>query len=130
MSATPPAQYDTPTLRAALAPAKQACSPPVETATCDGALSMARAAIARWRGAPLPPGDLPCAPSRVSPQARWLAQTQAGLRNWIADGGFAQDDATLVDKAGRPTLAAPVMYRLPSEVPAGAAPQATSCPIG
>jgi hypothetical protein len=62
------------------------------TALAQCALHLTRAAIARWSGNPHPAGapmrDVP----RISPQARWLSQAQAGLDTWIADGGFAQAD--------------------------------------
>jgi hypothetical protein len=75
------------------------------SAQAQSALQLTRAAIARWRGgssqaAPVA-RDLP----HVSPQARWLAQAQCGLANWIAQGGFAQADEV--------PLCGPVLYQLP-----------------
>jgi hypothetical protein len=66
------------------------------SALAQSALQLTRAAIARWSGNARPA----CAPARdlarVSPQARWLADTRYGLDEWIARGGFAQsDEATL-----------------------------------
>ena len=64
-------------------------------ALAQSALQITREALARWSGKPQPAvllaRDLP----RVSPQARWLAQAQFGLADWIAQGGFAQDGASL-----------------------------------
>ena len=75
-------------------------------ALAQSALHITRAAIARWSGN----SDRPVAPARdlvrVSPQARWLANAQYGLAEWIAGGGFAQDDTASSD--GLPT---PVMYQ-------------------
>ncbi|HEY0063447.1 MAG TPA: hypothetical protein VGC21_15115 [Telluria sp.] len=54
------------------------------------ALQLTRAAIARWRGAPVA-RVLPQDASRVSPQARHMTQAVAGLDAWIAAGGFGLD---------------------------------------
>jgi hypothetical protein len=76
----------------------------------QSALQITREAIARWTGV-TPAATLPKDVHRVSPQARHLEQARRDLAAWIADGGFAQDDAV-------PTpLAAPVMYRPPSLAP-------------
>jgi hypothetical protein len=66
------------------------------------ALRITREAIARWTGA-APAATLPKDVYRVSPQARHLDQARRNLAAWIADGGFAQEDAA--------PLMAPVMYR-------------------
>jgi hypothetical protein len=47
---------------------------------------------------------------RVSPQARWLAQAQYGLAEWIARGGFSQDEPS------SPALTTPVMYQVGSTI--------------
>lgn len=75
-----------------------------ETVLAQSALHMARAAIARWSGshpARAPARDL----TRISPQARWLAQAQYDLETWIAHGGFSQTDETTLAP-----LATPVMH--------------------
>lgn len=72
---------------------------------------LAREAIARWRGAPLPAGALASNGVRVSPQALWVAQASADLRHWIDGGGFSQRDA--LGSAQMPTLAKPVIHQLP-----------------
>ena len=80
-------------------------------ALAQSALHITRAAIARWSGN----SDRPAIPARdrvrVSPQARWLANTQYGLAEWIARGGFAQDDTPITD--GLPT---PVMYQIKTSI--------------
>ncbi|UUZ47341.1 hypothetical protein LP420_28865 [Massilia sp. B-10] len=59
--------------------------------TTPSALQLARAAIARWSGK-TPPTSLTRDLFRVSVQARHLAQAQRGLAEWIALGGFSQDE--------------------------------------
>jgi len=60
------------------------------TVLAQSALHLTRAAIARWTGSARP-GTTPVRElPRISPQARWLTQVQAGLDTWIADGGFTQ----------------------------------------
>ena len=93
----------------------QARFAPADCADCDGstpalaqsALQLTRAAIARWSGN----SDGRAAPARdlvrVSPQARWLANAQYGLAEWIARGGFAQDEAA---------TPAPVMYQIDTAI--------------
>lgn len=77
----------------------------------QSALRLAREAIARWRGAPLPAGALASNGVRVSPQALWAARASADLRHWIDGGGFSQWDA--IGGAQMPHLANRVMYQLP-----------------
>ena len=69
-----------------------ATQPPVASdALSVSALQATREAIARWSGkAPLAAAALPRDTSRVSPQARWLAETQRGLSAFFEDGGFSQ----------------------------------------
>ena len=62
-----------------------------ESALSQSALQLTRAAIARWRGKP-PVGALPRGLYRISAQARHLALAQRGLADWIAQGGFSQDE--------------------------------------
>lgn len=62
-------------------------------ALASAALATARDAIARWSGKPLPAcGALARDAVRVSPQARWLAETERGLAAFIAHGGFSRDE--------------------------------------
>jgi hypothetical protein len=77
-------------------------------ALAASALLHARAALARWRGKPLP--DTAPVPdlARISPQARWVANARCGLEDWIANGGFGQAEAP----AQPPSLTRPMMYRL------------------
>ena len=79
------------------------------TALARSALQQTRAAIARWSGKALPDGALVREVPRISPQARWVAEAQYGLADWIARGGFAQ-----VDDSAAP-LPAPLMYQLPTQ---------------
>ena len=81
-----------------------------QLAASSSALGLAREAIARWRGNRRPDEVLPSNSVHVSPQARWLEQTQAGLKTWIACGGFAQADHSANDEL--PALTTPVMYKL------------------
>ncbi|MES2316167.1 MAG: hypothetical protein V4631_01625 [Pseudomonadota bacterium] len=80
-------------------------APGLASSAEQSALQMTRAAIARWSGSARPASarDL----VRVSPQARWVAEAQDGLANWIARGGFGQAD----EHAAAP-LTGPVMYRV------------------
>lgn len=55
-------------------------------------LKTAREAIARWTSGAVTSKPVR-EPGRVSPQARWYAQTQRNLAAWINDGGFSQYDA-------------------------------------
>lgn len=80
------------------------------------ALEAARDAIARWTGGVRPSSELPRGTSRVSPQARWLDQTQRNLARWIAHGGFAQAEGATEPL---PPLMRPVMYTAPAASPAG-----------
>jgi hypothetical protein len=71
---------------------------PADDALAMSALQLTREAIARWSGKAVPaPAALPRDKSRVSPQARWLAETQRGLAAFFDDGGFAQ-----FERAGAP----------------------------
>ena len=79
-------------------------------AASSSALGLAREAIARWRGTRRPDEVLLSNSAHVSAQARWLEQTQAGLKTWIASGGFAQADHPANDAL--PPLTTPVMYKL------------------
>ena len=64
---------------------------PTQDALALSALKTTREAIARWTGKALPEaGTMPRDRRRVSPQARWLAETQRGLTAFFEDGGFAQ----------------------------------------
>ena len=82
-----------------------------EDALTISALQSTREAIARWRGKPLPPAAaLPRDTSRVSPQARWLEQTQRGLAAFVRDGGFSQFDGS---GAPLPDLLRPTFYSVP-----------------
>jgi hypothetical protein len=80
-----------------------------ELAQC--ALRMTRAALERWSGKARPHAALARDLPRVSPQARWLAQAQYGLAEWLARGGFSQTDDGAM-------LATPQMYQLPTLHPA------------
>jgi hypothetical protein len=74
------------------------------------ALQTARDAIARWSGKALPAAAaLPRDAARVSPQARWLAETQRGLAAFFEDGGFAQFEGA---EAPLPALLRPTMYAI------------------
>jgi hypothetical protein len=85
---------------------------PANDALAISALQTTREAIARWTGKAVPaPAALPRDTSRVSPQARWLAETQRGLAAFFDDGGFAQFD-------GDPPLHTPTMYRFEPEAKA------------
>lgn len=88
------------------------------TALAQCALHLTRAAIARWTGntrlATPPVRELP----RISPQARWVTEAQAGLNTWIADGGFAQADLA--------PLPSPVMHNCTAN-PQHAARDANAC---
>ena len=65
--------------------------PPAADALAISALHTTREAIARWSGKlPAEAAALPRDQSRVSPQARWLAETQRGLAAFVERGGFAQ----------------------------------------
>jgi hypothetical protein len=82
--------------------------PPADDALAMSALQTTREAIARWTGKALPEaGTLPRDRCRVSPQARWLAETQRGLTAFFEDGGFAQFEG-----AGTPlpALLTPTLY--------------------
>ncbi len=85
------------------------CSPAAD-ALAMSALHSAREAIARWSGK-LPPACAALArdTSRVSPQARWLAETRRGLDAFIEDGGFGQFEGA---GAPLPELLRPTMYSL------------------
>jgi hypothetical protein len=64
---------------------------PTQDALALSAQKTTREAIARWTGKASCAGAvLPRDTSRVSPQARWLAETQRGLAAFFEDGGFAQ----------------------------------------
>ena len=78
-----------------------------EDALAMSALQTTREAIARWRGKALPGTALARDMSRVSPQARWLAETQRGLAAFFEDGGFAQFEGA---NAPLPALITPTMY--------------------
>ena len=84
--------------------------PPAADALAISALHTTREAIARWSGKlPAHAAALPRDQSRVSPQARWLAETQRGLAAFVERGGFAQFEG-----AGAPLsdLLTPTMYCL------------------
>ncbi len=84
--------------------------PPATDTLAISALQTTRDAIARWTGKALPAAAaLPRDASRVSPQARWLADTQRGLAAFFEDGGFSQFDGA---SAPLPALLTPTMYRL------------------
>ena len=88
------------------APDSAVCADTVpSTALAQSALQLTRAAIARWSGSNRPAGAPVRAQPRVSPQARWLAQAQYGLAEWIARGGFSQDESASAQ------LTTPVMYQ-------------------
>ena len=60
-----------------------------QLALAQSALHAARLAIARWsHGADYPNMQVKAA-LRLSVQARWYAQTQHGLQNWLDSGGFS-----------------------------------------
>jgi hypothetical protein len=81
-----------------------------DAALALSALHTTRAAIARWSGKEVPATDqLARDRQRVSPQARWLAETQRGLAAFFECGGFSQGDA---DGKAAPALLTPTMYRL------------------
>ena len=96
--------------------APTACSGTASSAALSqSALQITRDAIARWSGNAGSGAPLARDLQRVSPQARWLAQAQCGLADWIASGGFSQaEDAS----AGQPAqLASPSMYQVPATLP-------------
>jgi hypothetical protein len=96
----------TPTEPRFAAPDSAVCADTVPaTVLAQSALQLTRAAIARWSGSSRPAGAPARALPRVSPQARWLAQAQYGLAEWIARGGFSQDESATQ------ALSAPVMYQ-------------------
>lgn len=72
------------------------------------ALQTTRDAIARWTGVRATAAPARDA-SRVSPQARFFAQAQLGLAEWIGHGGFSQPDI-LPLAARRPASPAPVKH--------------------
>jgi hypothetical protein len=81
-----------------------------EAALALSALHTTRAAIARWSGKAVPETDqLARDRERVSPQARWLAETQRGLTAFFERGGFSQGDG---EGNSVPALLTPAMYRL------------------
>ncbi len=87
---------------------------PAHDALAMSALQSTREAIARWSGKAIPAADaLPRDTTRVSPQARWVAETQRGLAAFFEDGGFSQFDGA---GAPLPELVKPMMYTIhPSE---------------
>ena len=97
--------------------AKQMHTEPIFTATtfpqaadalAMSALQTTREAIARWSGN-VPPAAAAMARDaiRVSPQARWLSDTQRDLAAFVARGGFAQFEGA---GAPLPDLLTPTMY--------------------
>lgn len=81
------------------------------------ALQATRDAIARWSGKmPAPAAALPRDASRVSPQARWLAETRRGLAAFIEHGGFSQFDGA---GAPLPPLPEPSRYNVELEAHSG-----------
>ena len=82
--------------------------PPAADALAMSALQTTREAIARWTGKDVP-ATLARDTARVSPQARWLAETQRGLAAFFAHGGFTQFDGA---GAPLPELLRPTMYAL------------------
>jgi hypothetical protein len=76
----------------------------------QSALQLTRAAIARWTGK-IPAATLPRDTFWISVQARHLAQAQRGLADWIAHGGFSQDEEivmpTLTPQPPRTPMPAP-----------------------
>ncbi|MEJ7805329.1 MAG: hypothetical protein WKG03_05345 [Telluria sp.] len=84
--------------------------PPAADALAMSALQSAREAIARWSGK-VPPAAaaLPRDTSRVSPQARWVAETQRGLAAFFEHGGFAQFEGA---GAPMPAFLRPTMYAI------------------
>jgi hypothetical protein len=92
---------------------------PTQDALALSALQTTREAIARWTGKASSSGStLPRDTSRVSPQARWLAETQRGLAAFFEDGGFAQFEG-----AGAPL---PEML-MPSHYAANASEKMNAC---
>ncbi len=87
------------------------------------ALQIARAAIARWSGSPAAGSTLARDVARVSPQARWVAEAQCGLADWIARGGFSQSDDPLADAP----LATPQLYQLSAIKPSRLSPNLNAC---
>lgn len=76
------------------------------------ALQTTRDAIARWTGKALPAASaMPRDASRVSPQARWVAETQRGLAAFFEHGGFAQFEGAAEPL---PALLKPTMYAVTS----------------
>ena len=73
------------------------------------ALQTAREAIARWTGGSVTRRPVPDA-RHVTPQARWLAQTQRDLAAWINEGGFSQCDGAL--PSGAAWCKASAMFQL------------------
>ncbi len=73
------------------------------------ALQTAREAIARWTGGSVTRHPVPDA-RHVTPQARWLAQTQRDLAAWISEGGFSQCEGAAPSVAA--WRKAPTMFNL------------------
>ena len=92
-------------------------------AVSQSALQLTRAAIARWSGSARPAlvRDMP----RVSPQARWVAQAQGGLAEWIARGGFSQQENDVVSPEDNYTT--PTRYQLPAALPSQHLPSMNAC---
>lgn len=84
-------------------------APLENTAISVSALQTAREAIARWTGGSVTRHPVPDA-RHVTPQARWLAQTQRDLAAWISEGGFSQCDGAA--PSGPAWCKAPVMFKL------------------
>lgn len=100
-------------------------SSPASDSLALSALQTTRDAIARWSGKTLAAAaTLPRDTSRVSPQARWLAETRRGLAAFIEHGGFSQFDG-----AGAPLPAQlnPSMYCLDSSKPGMNTENANAC---
>jgi hypothetical protein len=81
-------------------------TPRADEAMAMSALQTTREAIARWSGKEVP-AALVRDVARVSPQARWLAETQRGLTAFFSNGGFAQFDTP---GTPLPALVTPTMY--------------------
>lgn len=94
-----------------MTPSKQRFASAGTATTTPSALQLARAAIARWSGK-TPPASLTRDLFRVSVQARHLAQAQRGLAEWIALGGFSQDEEIVM-----PTLPRRVVVFNPATPP-------------
>ncbi|WP_426104743.1 hypothetical protein [Massilia sp. TSP1-1-2] len=90
--------------------------PPAD-ALAMSALQSTREAIARWSGK-VPPAAaaLPRDTSRVSPQARWVAETQRGLAAFFEHGGFSQFEGP---GEPRPVALRPTMHTCTHEVHCG-----------